>query len=266
MRNRISLIVLGVLLLTLPLWAVDGPLTNALNLRVKTDQNGYLLTTAAIYSGTDGPYTNFGNVRLRTDANGYLLVAGTGLTGAIGGSSAVGDLIYGAGGTSFTRLADVAVNQVLVSGGVGVAPAWSASPTVTGITATGNVIGTTGVYAGGSAKGGFLSPTDGLEQLVSNAGGGLEFNSGVPTLGTCTGGSMTSGSHNGAGEVTGNTSGSCIINFGAPNFTNAPFCALNDESALIAVQISARSNASITVTGAASGNNFQWICIGRIGT
>lgn len=113
----------------------------------------------------------------------------------------------------------------------------------------------------------FLSTADKLVQLENNANTtGVEFNVGTPTLGTCVGGSVTSGSHNTMGEVTGNTSGSCIINFGIPNFTNTPFCTINDESALIAVQISARSASSMTVTGAASGNNFQWICLGRIGT
>ncbi len=95
---------------------------------------------------------------------------------------------------------------------------------------------------------------------------GLELNGGTPTLGTCTGGTMVSGAHNSTGEVTGNTSGSCVINFGTPNFTNTPFCFLNDETTLTAIRISARSGSSITVTGAVSGDAFQFFCIGRIGT
>ena len=55
---------------------------------------------------------------------------GTGLT-----SYAVGDLLYAPTTSTVGKLADVAVGQVLVSGGVGVAPAWSASPTVTKILA-----------------------------------------------------------------------------------------------------------------------------------
>ena len=111
------------------------------------------------------------------------------------------------------------------------------------------------------------SSADKLLTIVDSAAAtGTEINNGTPTLGTCTGGSLTSGSHNGMGEVTGNTSGSCIINFGSPNFTNSPFCFVNDETALIAVRISARSNSSITVTGAGNGDAFQYFCIGRIGT
>lgn len=48
---------------------------------------------------------------------------------------AVGDLIYASGADAFTKLPDVAVGQVLASGGVGVAPAWSATPTLTSLTA-----------------------------------------------------------------------------------------------------------------------------------
>lgn len=53
-----------------------------------------------------------------------------------------GDLLYASATNVISGLADVAVNQVLVSGGVGVAPAYSATPTVTTLTAT-TVHGTT---------------------------------------------------------------------------------------------------------------------------
>lgn len=111
------------------------------------------------------------------------------------------------------------------------------------------------------------STADKLVSVLDQAGlTGVEINTGTPTLGTCTGGTLVSGAHNFGGEVTGNTSGSCVINFGTPNFTNTPFCFVNDETALIAVRISARSASSITVTGAGSGDAFQFFCIGRIGT
>ena len=51
---------------------------------------------------------------------------GTGLT-----TYAIGDLIYASAATTLARLADVATGQVLTSGGVGVAPAWSAAPVLT---------------------------------------------------------------------------------------------------------------------------------------
>lgn len=46
-------------------------------------------------------------------------------------SQATGDLITAASASTLGRLADVAVGQVLISGGVGVAPSYSANPSVT---------------------------------------------------------------------------------------------------------------------------------------
>ncbi|CAB4131346.1 hypothetical protein UFOVP120_82, partial [uncultured Caudovirales phage] len=70
-------------------------------------------------------------------------VSATGLTGVLpvanGGTNissyTVGDLIYASGTTTLSKLADVATGNVLLSGGVGVAPAWgqvSLTTTVTG--------------------------------------------------------------------------------------------------------------------------------------
>jgi hypothetical protein len=49
-------------------------------------------------------------------------------------SYTIGDLIYASGTTTLSKLADVATGSVLVSGGVGIAPAWSAAPTLTSLT------------------------------------------------------------------------------------------------------------------------------------
>lgn len=50
---------------------------------------------------------------------------------------AVGDLLYASTTSALSKLADVAVGQVLVSGGVGVAPAWSGTPSVASLVLTG---------------------------------------------------------------------------------------------------------------------------------
>jgi hypothetical protein len=57
---------------------------------------------------------------------------GTGLS-----SYTVGDLIYASATTTLAKLADVATGSVLSSGGVGVAPAWTTTPTITGTNITG---------------------------------------------------------------------------------------------------------------------------------
>lgn len=141
------------------------------------------------------------------------------------------------------------------------------------VTSGGNLTALNNIISGGqifptlASRSAIYSTADKLLALTdSSTATGMEINNGTPTLGTCTGGTLVSGAHNFGGEVTGNTSGSCIINFGTPNFTNTPFCFINDESALIAVRISARSTSSITVTGAGSGDAFQFFCIGRLGT
>ena len=67
-------------------------------------------------------------------------------------SYTVGDLLYASGTTTIAKLADVATGQVLVSGGVGVAPSYSATPTITGANITGippsGVTGTAAVLTG----------------------------------------------------------------------------------------------------------------------
>lgn len=111
------------------------------------------------------------------------------------------------------------------------------------------------------------SPADKQVKIVDSGGTtGIEVNVGTPTLGTCTGGAIVSGSHNFAGSYTGNTSGSCIINFGTPNFTNAPFCFAMSLASTTHPRISAASASSITVTGGVSGEQINYHCDGRIGT
>lgn len=55
-------------------------------------------------------------------------LGGTGL-----GVYVIGDILYASGVGTLSRLADVAIGAALMSGGVGVAPAWDASPSFTGL-------------------------------------------------------------------------------------------------------------------------------------
>ncbi len=57
---------------------------------------------------------------------------GGGSTGPTFGTLTTGDLLYASSATAVSGLADAAVGQVLASGGVGVAPAYTASPSITG--------------------------------------------------------------------------------------------------------------------------------------
>lgn len=58
---------------------------------------------------------------------------GTGIT-----SFTIGDLLYASSASVLSKLAAVAAGQVLISAGVGVAPAWSASPVVQNLTVNGS--------------------------------------------------------------------------------------------------------------------------------
>ena len=59
-------------------------------------------------------------------------------------SQAIGDLIIASTTSQLSRVADVATGQVLVSGGVGVAPAYSGSPSLSGTLTVGGTLGVTG--------------------------------------------------------------------------------------------------------------------------
>jgi hypothetical protein len=100
-----------------------------------TNGASWLASVAAgqvLRSGGAGSAPVWGDVDLTAEVSGILPCAngGTGLS-----SYAVGDLLYASGATTLAKLADVAVGQVLVSGGVGTAPVWSATPTVRTMTA-----------------------------------------------------------------------------------------------------------------------------------
>jgi len=82
-----------------------------------------------------------------TATTGAVTVAGT-LVAANGGtgqsSYTIGDLLYASSSTALSKLADVATGSVLISGGVGVAPSYSATPTLTTSLTTPLLIGGTG--------------------------------------------------------------------------------------------------------------------------
>jgi hypothetical protein len=69
----------------------------------------------------------------------------------------IGDLLYADGTGSLAQLADPATGQVLASGGVGAAPAYTASPTLTAVTA-GTVTSTGQVVISGAAAGQIVFP------------------------------------------------------------------------------------------------------------
>ena len=119
---------------------------------------------------------------------------------------AVGDILYADTTASLARLADVATGSVLVSGGLNTAPAWSANPTVTTLTATGDIS-----FGGGD----LIATANGLirrNTADASDSGTIEVNGGGAT-GSSRGGGVTFNGNeaSAAGDIVaqvGNVSGS----------------------------------------------------------
>jgi len=87
-------------------------------------------TALSTWAGTTN-VTTLGTIATGT-WSGTAIAANKGGTGQT--SYTIGDLLYASSSSALSKLAAVAVGQVLVSGGTGTAPAWSATPTLTSIT------------------------------------------------------------------------------------------------------------------------------------
>jgi hypothetical protein len=141
------------------------------------------------------------------------------------------------------------------------------------LTAAGVIQGTGGVYTGATGayhwvgRDYLVSGADGLFVIENNGATiGAQFSTGtaIPTVTTCGTGAVTAHSTNMAGEVTPTGATACTVTFGAPNFTNRPFCTLTVEAATLTAYISAVSVSAFTVTGLASGEPFFYECVGGI--
>lgn len=103
---------------------------------------------------------------------------GTGLT-----SYTTGDLLYASGAAALGKLADVATGQVLASGGVGVAPAYTADPSVTSITTSGAATIGGLLDASGAGAGQVKFPATQNASADANTLDDYEEGSWTPTIG-----------------------------------------------------------------------------------
>lgn len=96
---------------------------------LRVDLNATRLKLATAYQLTAGSNVLVGSVADKLNA-AHLAIA----------SQAIGDLLYASSTTAFARLPAVATGQVMVSAGTGTAPAWSANPILTSLTATATLV------------------------------------------------------------------------------------------------------------------------------
>jgi len=78
---------------------------------------------------------NGGSLKYQSSGSIYTAANNDGSNLTISGQ-AIGDIPIASSTTAYGKLADVAVGSALVSGGVGVAPSWSSTPSFTSVTAT----------------------------------------------------------------------------------------------------------------------------------
>jgi len=259
----------------------------ALNFRLADDSADAAITSAAITaSGTilTGSTNNIGfstRSLLASNADGQLTLTNNAATQTNFGVTSADFRIPR--GSSFdwsnaandaTQPVDTSLNRIsagVVGIGSGISGTNNGSLQVAAITASGNVlINDTSKFLGYSTTAIFRSGTDGLMDLWDQGvDRGLEFSPGTgsPTLTSCGTGTISTGSRNGAGEFTnGNAVTACTVNFGTGNFSNTPFCTIDDETTAGVGRISAISSSSFTVSGIVASDKVMWICIGRVGS
>jgi len=126
----------------------------------------------AFVSGGASAAPSWSQISLTAGVTGTLPVGngGTGLT-----TYAIGDLLYASGTTTLSRLADVATGNVLLSGGVGVAPSWGQ------VSLTSAVTGTLPVANGGTGQTTASAAFNALSPITSQ--GDLILGTGTNTAG-----------------------------------------------------------------------------------
>lgn len=239
----------------------QGPLTNAMNLRVRTDSNGYLLTAMGGYSGADGPLTTLGNVQLRTDSNGYLLTTLSSATPALfpDGTSPAPSIAFASEPTLGFYRSSAAL--------MGLSGALTTSGQIS--SGTNVAIGATGfLRVAGRVQ--YQAAGDGLAVVTNSAVTiGAEFKvDALPTIasGFGTSPSITAGSTPFAGAIavgTGGVATTGTINFNGTAFPSTPACVVSTilTNAVTRVLPSATQLVFNTTTAWVSGDGLYYICV-----
>ncbi len=87
-------------------------------------------------------------------------------------AATIGDILHATGANAIGNLADVAVGSVLISGGIGAVPSYSASPTLTGLTLSG-LTPSTVIYSDAGRV--IVSLANAVGYLFNNGAGALSY-------------------------------------------------------------------------------------------
>mgnify|MGYP001590906353 CR=1 FL=1 len=193
--------------------------------------------------------------------------------------------LHGAGwkttATAASQNVDMVLEVVPVEGAAAPSGRWSVSSAIndgsytevffvtTGgsVEADGYMLAGGGNVIGWSSRNQFSSPANGLVNASENAQAiGVQVNIGTaaPTVDTCGTGTITANSNNSVGDVTATGATACTVTFGAPAWTNQPFCVVQDVTSEEPSRISAISTTAFTVTGLVSGDRFLYLCLGGV--
>jgi hypothetical protein len=147
------------------------------------------------------------------------------------------------------------------------AQTFGGTQTFNNLTVTGAFAPAPGQFSIQWTNGYFGVIANGLFDLSDGAGTqDVQFSTGATpvTVTTCGTGAVTAHSTNTAGEITPTGATACSVVFGAPVFTNQPFCTITAEAATVTDYISAVATTGFTVSGLASGEKFMYTCLGGI--
>jgi hypothetical protein len=214
--------------------------------RLAIGTSGYILTsngTTATWAASTGGVTNFsaGTTGLTPSSSttGSITLAGT-LVAANGGtgqsSYTVGDILYASTTTALSKLADVATGSVLVSGGVGVAPSYSSSPTLTGTVTSGFYVAN-GTITGSLSQGAYAYGTLGYSDVNLLA----SFTSSVNTYNQKVLQNTNAGASASTNFIVSNNNGSATTFFGEFGMNSSGFTGTGAFSAPNAVYLDATS-------------------------
>ena len=220
---------------------------------------GYLTAAGGnVSTGATGTWFSWGNV---THTNSSGVVWNTKIEPTVNQSGTAG---YTASGGNVTETATGSGAKLLIDWRVNDVSQFSVSNTGS-IIAAGSATLSAGGTFGLSGRNGWSSRALGLSDTTTTDGVfGIQINTGTAAP-TFNNGTVTTGSRNTAGQITltgANTGG--VITFGAPAWTNAPFCTLTGSAATDTAHITAVTTTTLTIAGMTANGVFTYTCIGRI--